>query len=43
MTMKTLKVNPVAYQMAIEASKKKRKNLENYVADLIQADYSGGK
>ena len=43
MTMKTLKVNPVAYQMAISESKKKRKNLENYIADLIQADYSGGK
>ena len=43
MTMKTLKVNPVAFQMALETSKKKRKNLENYISDLIQADYSGGK
>ena len=41
--MKTLKVNPVAYQMAIDRSKKQRKNLENYIADLIQADYQGGK
>ena len=41
--MKTLKVNPVAFQMALERSKKQRKNLENYIADLIQSDYSGVK
>ena len=41
--MKTLKVNPFVFQMALDRSKKKRKNLENYISDLIQADYSGGK
>ena len=41
MTMKTLKVNPVAFQMALEGSKKRRKNIENYISDLITADYQG--
>ncbi len=41
--MKTIKVNPVAFQMALESSKKQRKNLENYISDLIHADYKEGK
>ena len=43
MNMKTLKVNPVAFQMALETSKKKKKNLENYISDLITADYQGAR
>tara|TARA_B100000965_G_scaffold364011_1_gene347332 strand:+ start:183 stop:314 length:132 start_codon:yes stop_codon:yes gene_type:complete len=43
MTMKTIKVNPVAFQMALESSKKRRKTIETYLADLITADYQGAR
>ena len=43
MTMKTLKVNPVAFQMALEISKKQRKSIETYLADLITSDYQGAR
>ena len=43
MSMKQVKVNPVVYQMAIEKSKKQRKNIEQYLSDLITADYQEKK
>ena len=41
MSMKQVKVNPVYYQMLIERAKKAGKKPENYLADLIAADYQG--
>ena len=43
MTMKTIKLNPVAFQMALEISKKQRKSIETYLADLITANYQGAR
>ena len=43
MTMKTVKVSPVYFAMLQEKSKKSGKKVENYLADLIAADYQGKK
>ncbi len=38
--MKTIKVNPVRYQMLQELAKKKRVNIENFIGELIENAYS---
>tara|TARA_B100000579_G_scaffold162142_1_gene131666 strand:+ start:399 stop:587 length:189 start_codon:yes stop_codon:yes gene_type:complete len=42
-TMKQVKVNPVRYQMLTELAKGSRKNIENYLGDLIDSIYAKKK
>jgi len=37
--MKTLKITPMYYQLLSELAKKNRKNIENYLGDLIESAY----
>ena len=41
--MKQVKVNPVRYQMLTELAKGSRKNIENYLGDLIDSIYAKKK
>ena len=41
--MKTIKVNPVRYQMLQEVAKRKKMNVENCIGDLIELAYSQKK
>ena len=41
--MKTIKVNPVRYQMLQEVAKKKRLNVENCIGELIESAYTQKK
>ena len=41
--MKQVKIGPVYYQMLVERAKRKGKNLESYLADLIAEDYGSKK
>ncbi len=43
MSMKQVKVGPVYYEMLVELCKKVGKKQENYLADLIAADYQTKK
>ena len=39
--MRQIKVNPVRYQIIQELAKKDKKNIENYIGDVIDKLYSG--
>jgi len=41
--MKTIKVNPVRYQMLQEVAKRRKMNVENCIGDLIELAYSQKK
>jgi len=41
--MKTIKVNPVRYQMLQEVAKKKKMNVEMCIGELIEIAYSQKK
>ena len=41
--MKQLKVNPVRYQMLTELVKGSKKNIEDYLGDLIDSIYAKKK
>ena len=41
--MKTIKVSDIYYQIAEKLAKKKGRKMENYIADLISAEFQRQK